>query len=447
MESDFVREFLARYRREYDYYARTARIVAERCEALLSESGIRAIVTNRAKRPDKLKAKTVDRENKRNKERGHGYLSVQEVYDDIADLAGVRIALYFPADRAEVDKLLREAFDLEEAPRLFPESAPKPTTQNSSTYEKRFSGYAATHYRVRIKASMLSESDRRYSDSRVEIQLASVLMHAWAEVEHDLAYKPESGQLSTEEHAILDELNGLVLAGEIALERLQSAMERRVAGDSFRSHYELAAYLYEQFRAFPGRAEIEPTMGRVDTLFKLLDRANLARPDGIHQFIAAVHENTEARPLAEQIVDLVLLAQPARYDDLRAIRTEDDIGHAAETSSHTSEEANRKLALADFIHAWVRFEQAIVDAAPQESRAANAMVDTPTRLMRRLKVPHEIMSVVHQVRHLRNQAVHSTDPVEPERLRDAIAFLEELITGLKSGNIEWDIVPRQPRIQ
>ena len=42
-------------------------------------------------------------------------------------------------------------------------------------------------------------------------------MHAWSEVEHDLVYKPLQGTLSDEELAILDELNGLVLAGEIAL--------------------------------------------------------------------------------------------------------------------------------------------------------------------------------------------------------------------------------------
>lgn len=52
-------------------------------------------------------------------------------------------------------------------------------------------------------------------------------MHAWSEVEHDLIYKPLQGTLSKEELAILDELNGLVLAGEIALERLQAAGNER----------------------------------------------------------------------------------------------------------------------------------------------------------------------------------------------------------------------------
>jgi ppGpp synthetase/RelA/SpoT-type nucleotidyltranferase len=54
-------------------------------------------------------------------------------------------------------------------------------------------------------------------------------MHAWSEVEHDLVYKPFEGTLSDEEYAILDELKGLMIAGEIAFERLQKAGETRVA--------------------------------------------------------------------------------------------------------------------------------------------------------------------------------------------------------------------------
>src|SRR5690606_9552985 len=88
--------------------------------------------------------------------------------------------------------------------------------------------YWATHYRLKLRESSLQEGQKRYAAARVEVQVASVLMHAWSEVEHDLVYKPLQGTLSDEEYAILDELNGLVLAGEIALERLQKAGEARV---------------------------------------------------------------------------------------------------------------------------------------------------------------------------------------------------------------------------
>jgi hypothetical protein len=45
-------------------------------------------------------------------------------------------------------------------------------------------------------------------------------MHAWAEIDHDLRYKPTQGVPSAEELATLDDVNGLVLTGEIALKRL-----------------------------------------------------------------------------------------------------------------------------------------------------------------------------------------------------------------------------------
>ena len=71
-------------------------------------------------------------------------------------------------------------------------------------------------------------------------------MHAWSEVEHDLVYKPMQGTLSEEELAILDELNGLVLTGEIALERLQAAGNERIQNSkaTFANQFELASYLY-----------------------------------------------------------------------------------------------------------------------------------------------------------------------------------------------------------
>ena len=79
-----------------------------------------------------------------------------------------------------------------------------------------------------MREESLDRSQKKYTTARIEIQVASVLMHAWSEVEHDLVYKPLQGTLSDEELAILDELNGLVLAGEIALERLQNAGNERI---------------------------------------------------------------------------------------------------------------------------------------------------------------------------------------------------------------------------
>ncbi len=93
MSENIVHEFVAAYTREVDYYQATSRLCGQQCEALLAVRGVRAIVTYRAKKPQKLLAQLLQRDAEEN------YLTQQHVRDGIADLAGVRIALYFPGDR------------------------------------------------------------------------------------------------------------------------------------------------------------------------------------------------------------------------------------------------------------------------------------------------------------------------------------------------------------
>jgi ppGpp synthetase/RelA/SpoT-type nucleotidyltranferase len=230
---------LDRYFREFDFYQEAARLCAQRCETELDQNGVRAIVSYRAKRQDRLRGK-VEHRNK-----SKYYQTVDDIYDDIVDLAGVRIALYFPDDFEEVQKIINSTFVVGDT-RTYPKGA---KSRQYGDYITRFSGYNARHYHVHLSASDLAENEQRYAHARVEIQVASLLVHAWSEVEHDLVYKPLSGRLSEDEYAILDELNGLVLAGEIALGRLQRATRLRLGreGARFNNHYELAAYVYERF--------------------------------------------------------------------------------------------------------------------------------------------------------------------------------------------------------
>jgi ppGpp synthetase/RelA/SpoT-type nucleotidyltranferase len=91
----------------------------------------------------------------------------------------------------------------------------------AAQYKKRFSGYLPTHHRVYLREFSMNEAEKRYASALIEVQGASVLTHAWAEVEHELVYKPQQGSLSYDEYSILDQINGLVVAGELALEQLQ----------------------------------------------------------------------------------------------------------------------------------------------------------------------------------------------------------------------------------
>ena len=97
------------------------------------------------------------------------------------DLAGVRVSLYFPGDRDKADALISDLFTVMEK-KQFPEQSKTPT------YNKR-PGIGPTITGC-ISVRRTYRPTRKYVQARIEIQVASVLMHAWSEVEHDLIYKP-----------------------------------------------------------------------------------------------------------------------------------------------------------------------------------------------------------------------------------------------------------------
>lgn len=273
--TDIIDEFMGRYNKEYDFYFNLAKQVEVELEKHLRDSGVRCIVSSRAKSPDRLRVKI----NGRNQEKN--YTNVNDVFEDIIDLSGVRVAIYFPGNMAEVDNVIRNIF-LVEKEKKFPEN--KNQLSPPGEYEKVFSGYKATHYRVKMKG------ETRYSQLHpVEIQVASVLMHAWSEVEHDLVYKPFQGNLSREEHMILDEINGLVLTGNLALERLQQAGRARTEAQNyeFKNHYDLTSYFINQ------KSNIMTEGLNFRSIFKILKAINRTKRSDLIKLSSWIDKNKD----------------------------------------------------------------------------------------------------------------------------------------------------------
>jgi ppGpp synthetase/RelA/SpoT-type nucleotidyltranferase len=87
---------------------------------MLKAAGIRAIVSYRAKELGRLREKL----ERRVRQRGAPFRSDDEIRREVRDLAGVRIALYFPWDRERLEALIRENFQLtERTPKQFPKDS------------------------------------------------------------------------------------------------------------------------------------------------------------------------------------------------------------------------------------------------------------------------------------------------------------------------------------
>lgn len=410
---ELINQFIDNYKKKYTFYETAGHLAALQLENALQAAGIRAIVTSRAKNAGRLKNKVI----RRNTGREIPYKNVQEIYEDIVDLSGVRVSLYFPGDRDKADALISDLFTILEV-KQFPEQSKSPS------YNKRFSGYWANHYRARMNEDELIPAQKKYAAARIEIQVASLLMHAWSEVEHDLVYKPLQGTLSDAELSILDELNGLVLTGEIALERLQSAGNERIKNKntSFSTQYDLASYLYNYLSNNFKREDIELRMGNVELLFKLLSKLKIISVKEIEPILKSVKFEKDRRNISQQIIDQIITGNEKRYGIYRKLRADGD----------TSDE---KLvqAIDYFFQQWVRLElmlnKVTYKNVPKVLRAFNI------NALKRLDLfDKESLNRIVSLRTIRNVLIHDIETPEADvivqRGNEACELLLELTDKL-----------------
>ncbi|WP_299794150.1 hypothetical protein [uncultured Shewanella sp.] len=94
------------------------------------------------------------------------------------DFVGLRVVLYFPNDTHEVEKLLKANFLVEQS------------ENKSENLEINEFGYRSHHCIIKVAKNWCETPNYRgLEDIKSEVQIRTVLMHAWAEIEHKLQYK------------------------------------------------------------------------------------------------------------------------------------------------------------------------------------------------------------------------------------------------------------------
>lgn len=98
---------------------------------------------------------------------------------EITDLAGVRVITNYISTEADVDRVLEAEFEVVEK-----------SNKTDELYQEERFGYQSIHYLVRLRANRAELPEyERYKGLIAEIQVRTVLQHAWAEIEHDIQYK------------------------------------------------------------------------------------------------------------------------------------------------------------------------------------------------------------------------------------------------------------------
>ena len=162
-------KLLEQYRTLLPVYRQMADVIPERLKDFFNEAGIIvAALEHRVKSEESLVGKLALK--------GSKYGSIH----DITDLIGIRVITFYIDDVDKVASVLERLFEID-----WENSVDKRKAHDTDSF-----GYLSLHYICRIPESTYSDHDHpELNEIRFEVQMRTVLQHAWANMNHDTGYK------------------------------------------------------------------------------------------------------------------------------------------------------------------------------------------------------------------------------------------------------------------
>lgn len=147
-------------------YDRLATNLKQAFESFLKETGIDVVdVTYRIKTFESFWEK-IQRK---------GY---KDAFQEIEDICGLRIISFYPSDLEKISKIINNEFNIKES------------VDKADLLEPDKFGYRSLHFILTLKDNWLQAPNYRgLGGLKAEVQVRTILMHAWADIEHKLAYK------------------------------------------------------------------------------------------------------------------------------------------------------------------------------------------------------------------------------------------------------------------
>lgn len=164
-----AQEILAQYKRLLPVYTQMAEVIPEKLKDFFAEAGILvAAVEHRVKTEESLSGKL--------QRKGGKYASIY----DVTDLVGIRVITFYIDDVYKVASMVERLFEVD-----WENSIDKRKVHEIDSF-----GYLSLHYICRIpETSYQDPAHPELNSIRFEIQMRTVLQHAWANMNHDTGYK------------------------------------------------------------------------------------------------------------------------------------------------------------------------------------------------------------------------------------------------------------------
>lgn len=176
--SDFekqVGESVEKYKNSRPIYEGFSNILEKIFCDVLERKGIKYhSVNNRTKTVSSFRRKALTRS-----EQNQESLKYTRPLVEITDLSGVRVIAFFPKIVKQVCDLIEKEFEIIEK-----------LDKNEELYKQEKFGYQSIHFLIRLGESRTHLPEyERFKGLVAEIQVRTILQHAWDEIEHDMQYK------------------------------------------------------------------------------------------------------------------------------------------------------------------------------------------------------------------------------------------------------------------
>jgi ppGpp synthetase/RelA/SpoT-type nucleotidyltranferase len=157
-----------------DGYERFEKLLSDLVEKLIKNEGISAQISSRTKSLQSLKEK-LERKGKEEK-------PYEDPLNQITDLVGIRIITYYLEDIDLICNLIKKEFIIDE----------KNSLDKSAILGIDQFGYKSVHYIVSLSSPRRDLPEwNEFKKFNAEIQIRTILQHAWAEIDHEIIYKNE----------------------------------------------------------------------------------------------------------------------------------------------------------------------------------------------------------------------------------------------------------------
>jgi putative GTP pyrophosphokinase len=221
--------------------------------------------------------------------------------DEIHDLVGVRVITFFPDEVIQIGDLIHREFEVD-----LENSVDKAAELDPDRF-----GYLSLHFVVCLSPERAGLTENRnFVGQKCEIQVRSILQHAWAEIEHDLGYKTQQA-IPRPIRRRFSRLAGLLEIADAEFQAIRDDIER------YRDS------LAESIAASPESVTLDR-----DSL------AELIRTDPLISELDVFIAGVRGEPLDTDIIDTMVAAYVPKLQEVglrsvdeltRALRTEADL--------------------------------------------------------------------------------------------------------------------------